>query len=375
MLPFLDALIGFALVMLVFSLAATAIIQVVLSVLQIRGLNLFLGIGSLLRQIDPGLSRRNAWGIAWAVVSHPLVARTAFHIGDVIHREELVQLLLRLAAEAAPRRFFGGLRPGARAELKRILTDHGIPDPLKTAKEISDAAWTIGAEAPKLLAHERDTKAIQKVAATPFVAEIFMWFDSTIDRVSQAFSGYAGIVSLVVAAALAFATQLDAIQLVNRLTMDKDLRAKLVTEARTVVQKRGAEFDSAAAAVTGPGSAKASPKTVAPSAGAASDSTAKPPGKPDEALRASMDDLQMLAAQRLITLPWDPGSQAGPKLKFMSREWLKHRLGVLISTVLIALGAPFWFNSLKQLLSLRSSLAAKDDDQRRDRTKGSTATA
>ncbi len=366
MLPFLDALIGFALVMLVFSLAATAIVQVVLSVLQIRGLNLFLGIASLLRQVDPGLSRRNACGIAWAVVSNPLVARTAFQIGDVIHREELIQLLLKLAAEAAPRRFFGGLRPGAQGELKRILTEHGIADPLTTAKAISDAAWDFGKRAPRLAPHERDAKAIQDLPPTPFVSEIFMWFDSTIDRVSQAFSAYAGIVSLVVAAALAITTQLDAIQLVNRLSVDKDLRAKLLTEAQTVVQKRGAEFDSTAAAVTAPPGKKASPKTAAPSAGTAPDSTAKPPGRPGDALRASMDDLQMLAAQRLIIPIWDPGSQVGPK---------PSPFGIAISTVLIALGAPFWFNSLKQLLSLRSSLAAKDDDQREARTKGSTVTA
>jgi hypothetical protein len=33
----------------------------------------------------------------------------------------------------------------------------------------------------------------------------------------------------------------------------------------------------------------------------------------------------------------------------------------------LSLGAPFWYDALKDLLKLRSSLAKKDDDARKDR--------
>jgi len=38
--------------------------------------------------------------------------------------------------------------------------------------------------------------------------------------------------------------------------------------------------------------------------------------------------------------------------------------GLLLSILLISLGAPFWYNVLKDLIGLRSSLAKKDDAQR-----------
>jgi hypothetical protein len=38
--------------------------------------------------------------------------------------------------------------------------------------------------------------------------------------------------------------------------------------------------------------------------------------------------------------------------------------GVLVTSLLLSLGAPFWYNALGRLLQLRSVLAAKDDQQR-----------
>jgi hypothetical protein len=41
--------------------------------------------------------------------------------------------------------------------------------------------------------------------------------------------------------------------------------------------------------------------------------------------------------------------------------------GILLSWLLLSLGAPFWYDTLKDLLKLRSSLASKEEDQRKDR--------
>ena len=41
--------------------------------------------------------------------------------------------------------------------------------------------------------------------------------------------------------------------------------------------------------------------------------------------------------------------------------------GVLITALLLSLGAPFWYGALGKLLQLRSALAVKDDAQRLDR--------
>ena len=38
--------------------------------------------------------------------------------------------------------------------------------------------------------------------------------------------------------------------------------------------------------------------------------------------------------------------------------------GVLLTSLLLSLGAPFWYSALKQMLQLRSVVAARDDEQR-----------
>src|SRR5262245_17544681 len=45
----------------------------------------------------------------------------------------------------------------------------------------------------------------------------------------------------------------------------------------------------------------------------------------------------------------------------------KHVPGILLSWVFLSLGAPFWFDMLKNLLKLRSVLAQKDDKEREKR--------
>jgi hypothetical protein len=54
-------------------------------------------------------------------------------------------------------------------------------------------------------------------------------------------------------------------------------------------------------------------------------------------------------------------------------QWSWQKLpGILLSAMLLSLGAPFWYNALKNLLKLRSSLADKDDEQRNDRQSDAT---
>ena len=40
---------------------------------------------------------------------------------------------------------------------------------------------------------------------------------------------------------------------------------------------------------------------------------------------------------------------------------------ILLTALLVSLGAPFWYNTLKDLLRLRSALAQKDEQQRTER--------
>ena len=62
----------------------------------------------------------------------------------------------------------------------------------------------------------------------------------------------------------------------------------------------------------------------------------------------------------MITLPNYPGDFA----KFTD---LRHVTGILFTTLLLSLGAPFWYGALQQLLQLRSKIAQDDDAQRKSR--------
>ena len=69
-------------------------------------------------------------------------------------------------------------------------------------------------------------------------------------------------------------------------------------------------------------------------------------------------DVKDLVQLGIVTLP--------------SRNWLPNwkrvnLLGVMLSALMLSLGAPFWYNALKNLVRLRSVIAGKDDDQRANR--------
>jgi hypothetical protein len=67
-----------------------------------------------------------------------------------------------------------------------------------------------------------------------------------------------------------------------------------------------------------------------------------------------------LAQNGVIKLPSHDGYLEG----FHS---LSACFGMLMTALLLSLGAPFWYNALGRLLQLRSALAFKDDKQRPER--------
>jgi hypothetical protein len=48
-------------------------------------------------------------------------------------------------------------------------------------------------------------------------------------------------------------------------------------------------------------------------------------------------------------------------------QWPNRIPGMILSAVLLSLGAPFWYNSLQDLLRLRSVVAKNDEQQRTTR--------
>jgi len=328
MLKSVDILIGFSLIMLVVSMSVTLIIQWIVHVTGMRGKKLLEGITDLIHQIDPKLlTIDHAQEIANQVLAHPMLAHGADGLAEVVHREELVKILLELG---------GNPDSPARQALATTLTNLGVPDPSATLNAVNMLSMRMEAEHPELASHVREATAVITKAGSQFVAKINSWFDPTIDRVSESFTTYSRYWTVAISLMLAFFLQIDSFKIINRLSIDDNLRASLIK------------------AVPDP--------SLPPSSSELEKNT-----------QDNLAQLRNLASDQLITWP------AWPVWTSWKNGWGHSSLfGILLSSVLLSLGAPFWFNMLSNLVKLRPSLAAKDDEQRKDRESsqsGSSATA
>ncbi len=182
------------------------------------------------------------------------------------------------------------------------------------------------------------------------------WFDSAMDRVSHRFAGWSRVITIVFSFAIAFALHLDAVDLFTRLSTDADLRAsvRLSTDA---VSKR-------AEGLLAPTPSSAGSEGAKPPAGqaAAIDSLAT-----IQTLKKDLQHIQSDLDQSKVRLI--------PDRIFACDYNARTLLGVIASAVFLSLGAPFWFNMLKTLGSLRPLLANKVDEDAQGETPGNKGVA
>lgn len=348
MLESLDAVLGFSVVMLGVSLLITVLVQTASSVVNLRGIALLQGLQTLFRQ--SGLTVADAKALAERILHHPLISDSVLSSGiwaraSAIRKEEIVRLLKQHEAY--------GL--GQLPDVGALLDTVGV------------------------------------------------WFDAHMDRVSQFFAHWARLITIAVSVITAFALHLDSAELIQRLYSDADLRAKLVASAG-VLESRAEELGLAASTPTPTPGASASSATASPApAGVAPSPSTAPAGEapspatagsaaaPSEAAPqaapateaakpAAPPNLEKSIAQ-LRDIQADLGNTGIEILpKFGARmdlehgvhtagdyfepEGIRHLFGVLATAALLSLGAPFWFNLLKQLSNLRTVVANKEQKER-----------
>lgn len=383
MLRSLDILIGLSVVMLVVSMAVTLVTQFFLTLVAARGRHLLNGLSDLLQQLHPGASRLDAQAVARLVLTSPAVRGMGvgpWGLGDVVHREELTKLLLDLAAGNLTRTL-SAAETQAVDQLKQAMANAGIANPAQTLDNVRMFALQLEKSNPEMAADARHSIALLQEASSNYLGKINFWFDQTMDRVSSRFTFNARVWTLVSATIVALVLQLDTVSLVNKLAMDDKMREKFV-ELATNVQKRidaesGGAGPAAAVAPAPVPAASAQPPAQSPAPTTAGEQTsaAAPPVAPPAAPESTpaqpakpaatgyhYEDLEFLEAQGIVAIPTS------------GAQWLanfrNHRVnpgGVLVSILLLSLGAPFWYSALGKLLQLRSLLAQKDDAQRTER--------
>ena len=329
MLAYLDTLIGFAVVMLVISLLITILTQMGSSLLNHRGGNLLWGLKTLFAEFDPktyGHLAANAESLATHVLTHPLVSDSWFS-GNVI-----TDRLTRFPAVA---RLF------ARFQLASAIRVNELQNVMRHLASNALAGQPVAADINRLLGTAQAAVAVAPAGVAAGVQgavaavrtdadELASWFSSLMDRVAQRFATYMRIWTVGFAVIFALGTGLNAITLAGTIYQNSTLRSALLSSSPQVAAAAQATF----ARDTGSSTAVH-----------------------DEAQDAK--DLLKTAQQAgfdIFALSW-------PKHYSNFSERLEYLLGVLLTALLLSMGAPFWYNAIKSITNLRPIVAAKEDSE------------
>jgi len=325
MLVSIDILLGLSEVMLLTSMAVTVLAQFVTGVLNSRGRHLLYGLARLLQQIDPEVEEKAARRIAGTILMHPMIRDGMGRYGSTIHREEFTKLLMDLASGNVPWEIAERLGDETRAILMALLEKNGVTDPKAVLENARLLALELEIDKPELASNIRQSMALLEAAKGQFVAKINTWFDQSIDRIGERFTLSTRIITVACSLVVACAIQLDTIQLINRLSIDTELRNSLVQKAVEMGEK-----------------VETTPETLYQLSG------------------QNKEDIKQLLQLGIVNVP--------KSFEDWRSNWVSvSPLGIAFTVMLLSLGAPFWYNALKNLLELRSSLASQDDAQRKER--------
>jgi hypothetical protein len=391
MLHSLDTLIGFAVVMSVVSLLIMLITQAVSAAFGLRGKNLSDALEAMLHKIDPAINDQSkdvAKRLADAVLTTPVISDSTLSMckrwpvtwkrASAIRPDELLQVLGDIASgKASP--------TSGEKQAKTVAAS----DPVR--KAANGILQKLGATS--------DVSAAALKAAGPALVDLEAWFNSAQDRAQQWFAMHTRMVTIFAAFVMAFVLQLDAIQLLRRISADPDVRTKLVADAEAV-QKESAKILQNADApdvATNKEIVAELKKEKHPEIGTKLDQSptygtladvdnwirgqlASTPNLDkivtdynqlffQKRLASSSKDLAEVrrglenTGLQLLPSPYPKIFNDKPHRKYwqiFSGEWSwpkQHLLGILVAAALLGLGAPFWFNTLKSLTNLRPLLA------------------
>jgi hypothetical protein len=407
MLQQLDTLIGFVLVLLLLSLVITIVVQMVSHVLNLRGQGLEWAVTTLFEKIDPQAGhtaegKQALLDLAKSILRDKALTPSKSRSSSAVRKDELVRLL------AEHIQTVGSKLPETSA-LKALV--------LKVPQLNKHQVESLLSVLPPTMAADVKAQvgtALGAVTTTLKDIEtgISEWFTTVMDRSSEWFAIRMRSITAITAVLLCFILQIDSLRIIQQISSNAALRARLVESVEGTL--RSVESGALAQSLSDP--AIASDALDAMKAEVATH-------KDHAALRDKSEwkDLQ----QRLGTIPRMTALREGEKwlegnvpaqdlrdtlLKIYDARYkeiakdrlrdaqkafgeglarldqtqleiipagfsnyallwdLRHFLGTLFTALLLALGAPFWFNVLRQLTTLRPMLANKVEEKPESKT-------
>jgi hypothetical protein len=241
MLKNLDTVIAFATVMLLLSLLVTTIVQMIVSLLDLRGKCLLDGTEQLLKQLYPELNDQ-ARAIAEKVLRHPAVGAKSSALSTfsedqggapaegktglalAIRPEELILVLKDLMEKDSV----------LKTQLQGLFTDtpgRGSPEMIAKAEELLKKLE--GQFPPNQAQNLKNT--VESVLGTTqsIVVKVDAWFNTVMDRTSEAFATYTRKITVGVAILFALLLHIDSLAILSQVSKDDDLRARLVQMSDT----------------------------------------------------------------------------------------------------------------------------------------------
>ena len=393
----LDTVISFAAIMLLLSLQVTILVQVIVAITGLRGWNLQWGLRRLFEQVDPQLNLKEmANRLASTVLQHPAVAPMrgvwVKRKATAIRLSELLQILDELSTnsgkenEDMARRLKGALEkdlPGStmdfasRAALIEKELIRSFPD---KAAEVKDAV----------------SRALEK--KRQLQNELETWFDSVMDRTTERFTLHTRWITAAFAFLIVAALQVDSIYIFQQLDASGSLRARLLASAEstlTEAEKVLGDTKAPAALATEALRVLQQDRRNSPGGGqlvnveVPDNLVSRADGEvwisrtfPDSEIQrqlvteyGSSFDRVTLERLRKLGISFegvkDSIERAGLQLIYpdgpdrSNPRYGKplHGLGVIVSGIFLSLGAPFWYNALRQLVNLRPLIAQKVDKE------------
>ena len=382
MLAYLDTLIGFAVVMLGASLLITILTQMISALVSHRGANLRWGLETLFKNV-PSCPLMNdalkAKQLASDVLTHPLISDSIFslkpkwladrmRLATAIHPDELVAILKDLSTKPAYAAIAGlpaeidalvAAQNPVAARHMTLLT--GLTTlPIETAVPLlQDTVNSIRDDAGKLEA----------------------WFNATMDRVSERFTTYIRIWTIAFAFLLAGITGLNSVTLLNSLYTNGAFRSQVSGAATQMLDLAGKVVPDASKDVATKmyndlmaKALQASKVTPTDNATPSNIDSPEAAGKwiqahvqtgDQQAVQSAFDTAFLeertqdaAAVRNILTKASFDVNQFGWR---QNQPFWPQLPGVLVTAALLSLGAPFWFNMLKQLTNLRPIVANKQD--------------
>jgi hypothetical protein len=382
----LEVAIGLVFVYLLISLMVTAVTEIVAGLLKTRAKNLWKGIRNIL---DSGTA--STW--VDQLYSHPLVAslcsphkeqdaatspgtkaKVPRHGPSYLPSRTFAVSLLEILRE--PRRalgqqidripdsvtlpdlkqklagWVGSLPNGAKGQAEEWLRE--IPDGVSTDAAKKKLREIAAADLPEIIAGIPDAKLRGTLLALHDEAKgdvdelkknLEIWFNNSMDRVSGWYKRRTQVFTFAVAAVLVLFLNVDTVLLVRALSENQALRDALVKQAEAFEE---------------------------PSDGAPADAAGEPDGAAgEEQIAAGQKRFRELRSEiTALGLPigWKQESTGtdfrqfpGLNMPLWGQTILFHLLGWIVTMFAVSLGAPFWFDILNKIITIRSSGKAPEE--------------